>query len=371
MKVLHVISDENIGGAGILLTNLLRNFDPGRVQSIVALPRESKLMLRSQELGIPTVELEHPCDRFSINSFKELRQIVKRNEPDLIHANAALSARLVGKSLRKKVIHTRHCCFPPTGIWKNRGMRYMGGLWNRRLSDHVIATADAAAEDLQRLGVPREQISVIINGSEKVREVSEAELESYRQKWRIPKADFLIGICARLERCKGHDIFLKAAKRLIDRLPSKKLCFLIVGSGTRENALKALAKELGIEERVCFTGFVADMAPVYRLLRVNVNCSVGTETSCLALSEGMSASLPMVVSHYGGNGAMVGDGKAGILFPPGDDAALADALERIISDPSLELTMRNAAYERYEQQYTAVQMTERLTAVYERLFNET
>ncbi|MBQ8441205.1 MAG: glycosyltransferase family 4 protein [Clostridia bacterium] len=371
MKVLHVISDENIGGAGVLLTNLLRNFDPCRVQSVVALPRESKLMPRIQELGIPTVELEYPCDRFSRASFRELREIVKNTNPDLIHANAALSARLVGKRLGKKVIHTRHCCFPPTGIWKNRGMRYVGGLWNRRLSDHVIATADAAAEDLRRLGIPREQISVIINGSERIREVLETELDFYRDKWRLQKDDFLIGICARLERCKGQDVFLKAAKRLIGRLPHAKLRFLIVGSGTQENALKALAKDLGIGDRVCFTGFVADMAPVYRLLRVNVNCSVGTETSCLALSEGMSASLPMVVSHYGGNGAMVGDGKAGILFPPGDDGALADALERIISDPSLELTMRNAAYERYEQQYTAVQMTERLTAVYERLFNET
>ena len=126
-------------------------------------------------------------------------------------------------------------------------------------------------------------------------------------------------------------------------------------------------KELGIEDMVCFCGFVEDMAPVYRLLRVNVNCSVGTETSCLALSEGMSASLPMVVSDYGGNGAMVGDGKAGILFPAGDEKALADALEKIVLHEDLEREMKKASYERYLKNYTAVQMTEHLTAVYEDL----
>ena len=111
------------------------------------------------------------------------------------------------------------------------------------------------------------------------------------------------------------------------------------------------------------------MAPVYRLLRVNVNCSVGTETSCLALSEGMSASLPMVVSDYGGNAAMIGESKAGILFAPKDDIALANAIIRLSLDQELEQEMKRAAKERYEQNYTAVQMTEQTTAVYEELLN--
>ncbi len=367
MKVLHVISDENIGGAGILLTNLLQNFDRNRVESLVALPKESHLMPRIQALGIETLALQRPCDRFSLASVRELRRIIQRSEPHLIHANAALCARMAGKSLGKTVVHTRHCCFPPAGIWKNKGIRFLGGRWNRLLSDHVIATADAAAEDLSIFGIPKEQISVIINGSEAIREVSPEELEQCRRKWGIGKEDFVIGLCARLELCKGQDIFLKAAKLLKEELPAAPLRFLIVGSGSREAALRSAAKALGIEKLVCFTGFLKDMAPVYRLMRVNVNCSVGTETSCLVLSEGMSASLPMVVSDYGGNAAMVGDSKAGILYPAGDAAKLANALKKILSDPDLEEKMRQASYERYLQQYTAVQMTERLTAVYERL----
>lgn len=367
MIVLHVISDENIGGAGVLLTTLLQNFDRRRVQSIVALPRGSALLERMKSLGIEVIELNQPCDRFSLASIAELMGIIKGCKPDIIHANAALASRIAGRLTGKKVVHTRHCCFPPTGIWQSKGLRFLGGCWNRFLSHRVIATADAAAENLISLGIPREKITVIINGSEPVRSVSERELERYRKRWGIHEKDFVIGICARLEACKGQRIFLKAAKILLEKHPQIPFRFLIVGTGGEEADLRRLAKELEIENDVFFTGFVEDMAPVYRLLRVNVNCSIGTETSCLALSEGMSASLPMVVSDYGGNGAMVGDGKAGILYPAGNENALADALEQIALDPTLENSMKKASYDRYLQNYTAAQMTEHLTAVYESL----
>lgn len=235
------------------------------------------------------------------------------------------------------------------------------------LSDVVIATANAARENLLDLGIPKERIQCIINGSDPVREVKEEELGIYRAKWGIEERDFTVGLCARLEPCKGQEIFLRAAKRLLNEYPQFPFLFLIVGTGSDEERLKRLSLELGIDARVRFTGFVEDMAPVYRLLRVNVNCSVGTETSCLALSEGMSASLPMVVSNYGGNADMLGEGDAGLLYEAGDADALSRAIARIAMDPILERQMRGAAYRRYLKKYTADQMTEHLTAVYESL----
>ena len=185
MKVLHVISDENIGGAGVLLTTLLRNFDRERVQSIVALPHGSALLERMQGLEVETVELKHPCDRISPSSMQELMGIIRKIAPEIVHANAALSARLAGRLMGKKVVHTRHCCFPPTGFLQSHGVRFLSGQWNRFLSHRVIATADAAAENLMLLGIPQKKITVIINGSEPVREVSDAELNFYRTKWAI------------------------------------------------------------------------------------------------------------------------------------------------------------------------------------------
>lgn len=367
MRVLHVISDENIGGAGVLLTTLLRNFDRERVESAVALPSGSALCERIEALGIPIYPLKHACDRMNGASVREIGRIVKQTRTDLIHANAALSARMAGKLLGVPVIHTRHCCYPPSGVWKYRAARYVGGVCNRMLSDCVIATAEAAAEDLRALGIPREKIKVIINGSEVVRAVNEGELEAVRTRWNIEKEDFTVGICARLEKCKGHETFLQAAKLVTERMPQLRFRFLIVGTGSLRQELETLTDTLGLRGSVRFLGFLEDMAPIYRILRLNVNCSNGTETSCLAISEGMSASLPTVASDYGGNRAMIGESEAGILFPVGDAESLANAICAIAGDMKLETRMKAAAYERYLQNYTAKGMTEQVTRVYERL----
>ena len=367
MRVLHVISDRNIGGAGVLLCTLLRNFDPRRIESTVLLPKNSLLKERILALGVDVWELEEECDRFSFASVREISGVIHRTGAQLLHANAALCARIAAKRCHIPVVHTRHCCFPPRGIWKNSILRHLGGVINRSLSDRVIATAEAAAEDLSLLGIPPQQIEVVINGSPAIREIGEQEQRRARERFGIQKGEFVVGICARLEECKGHRTFFEAAKLVMERLPTVSFRFLVVGTGTQRQALEAYCQSLGIAPFVRFTGFVEDMATVYRLLRINVNCSTGTETSCLALSEGMSAGVPMIASDYGGNRSMIGDGHAGFLFPVGDANALADAILRIASDINLENAMRREARARYEAHYTAKEMSQRVAHLYEEL----
>lgn len=365
MKVLHVISDENIGGAGILLTNLLRCFDVARVQSVVALPEHSALRERFMQLQVPILPLVHPCDRVSVWSVAELMHHIRSSGAELVHTNAALCARIAGRLCGIPVVCTRHCCFPPHGIWKHAWIRRIGGTINCALTDCAIATADVAAENLRSFGIPPQKIMTIINGSPAVRMVAESELDAVRMRFGIEKNDMVIGICARLEPYKGHETFLQAAALVRSRLPNCPLRFLIVGCGSMDARIRQRIAELKLSDCVYMTGFAEDTAPFYRLMRINVNCSTGTETSCLALSEGMSAGVPMIASDYGGNRAMLGDGSAGVLFPIGDFRALADGICQIASDRQLELQMRRAALERYRQHYTAHRMAEEVTRVYE------
>ena len=365
MKVLHVISDENIGGAGILLTNLLSLLDRQTVESTVALPRDSKLRERVEELGITTLPLEHEVSRPSVSSVREICRQIRDFGADIVHANAAISARIAGKICGIPVVHTRHCCFAPSWLWRIPFLGTLGGLLNRSLSDRVIATADAAAENLQAIGIPKKKIEVIINGSRAVRKSSEEEQEALRYALELKQSDFIVGICARLEACKGHETFLRAAKKVIDQCQYRKVKFLIIGDGSIKEDLKRLSEELGISDSVRFIGFVSDVAPYYHLMNVNVNCSCGTETSSLSLSEGMSAGLPTIASAYGGNSAMIGDGRAGFLFPTGDADALAVCICRIANDVNLESSMRREALIRYNDYYTAERMTEEVTKLYQ------
>jgi len=364
MKVLHVISDENIGGAGILLLNLLSCMNDTQIEHTVALPEKSLLRTRLEEINVPTIPLIHPCDRVCVSSVLELCRHMRERKIDVVHANAALAARIAGRLCGVRIVHTRHCCFPPSGIWRLSVARGFGGAFNRLLSDRAIATANAAKENLESFGFPKQKIDVIINGSRAIREVDERELERLRTKLKLFPTDFIVGICARLEPYKGHKTFLESVN-LCERLsPTTQFRFLIVGDGSLRREIEDYAKMLGIADKVRFTGFVSDTAPYYRLMRINVNCSFGTETSCLALSEGMSASLPMIASDYGGNPAMIGDGRAGVLVPINDAEALAKAICRIAKDPHLETKMREAARDRFERYYTAERMAEQVREVY-------
>ncbi|MBE6529599.1 MAG: glycosyltransferase [Ruminococcaceae bacterium] len=363
MRILHVISDSNIGGAGVLLLNLLRWFDRKKVESVVGLPRGSRLRRAVLETKTQVVELDQACDRVSPASVLELLGVIRAVKPDLVHANAAISARLAGKLAGKKVIYTRHCTFPVEK--KLPVVRFARNFWNNALCDCAIATARVAAVDLRETGIPRRKIVVIPNGCEPVREVLPGEIELFRAKYGISEEDFCVGICARLEPCKGHEIFLRAAKEAIDAMPEIPFRFLIVGEGSCRAELETLAKELKIADRVVFCGFLYDPAPIYRIMQIHVNCSVGTETSSLAVSEGFSAGLPTVLSDYGGNRDMLGESGAGICVSKGNPKALAEAICKLAGDDAFRAETSRKARKRYEQNYTAASMAKRLTAVYE------
>ena len=363
MRILYVISDSNIGGAGILLCNILRHIDRDRFFCAVAMPYGSALRARVLTLGVRVIELEHSVDRFSWRSVRELCDTVRDFDADVVHTNAAICARVAGKLCGRRVVHTRHCYYP---IKRESDpiVEAVRRLGNRMLSDRAIATASSAAINLEQLGIPKSRIRVIINGAEPVREVEAWEMAEWRARLDLCEEDFCIGICARLEPCKGHETFLRAAAILCSKMPEKSFRFLIVGEGSRRAELERMGEQLGISQLLRFTGFVSDVAPLYRLFRINVNCSCGTETSCLAISEGMSAALPTVASDYGGNAAMLGDGESGICFPVGDAKALAEALQRIACDVDLEATMSIAARKRYLERFTPERMTNRLERVY-------
>ena len=298
---------------------------------------------------------------------RELNAIIRQYHPEIVHANAAVCARIAGRLNGTVVVHTRHCYQPLSAAWRNPLIRAVGGMGNRMLSDRVIATAEVAGDNLRAMGIPDDKISLIRNGCEAVRPVGVEELARFRARYAILPDDFCVGICARLEPCKGHRTFLWAAKLVIGSLPKRRFRFLIAGDGSRRAELEQLAYDLGVAPWVTFTGFLPDPAPFYRTLRVNVNCSAGTETSCLAVSEGMSAALPTVLTDYGGNRAMLGESGAGYCIPVGHAGALAEAICRIALRPELESAMKRNARARYEQKYTADRMAEQLTAVYRNL----
>ena len=237
---------------------------------------------------------------------------------------------------------------------------------NRILSDCVIAVADAVKNELISMGMPKRRIAVVINGAREMSAMSRQECIALRNKLGISENSIVVCISARLERCKGHECFLRAAARILKR--GENYHFIIIGSGSQYNRLKALSYSLGIEKNIHFIGFVNDVSPYLNISDIQVNCSIGTETSSLALSEGMSLGLPTLASNYGGNPYMIKNGINGFLYPCEDYRELSRLIMRIANDRELYSSMSKSARERFDSELNIVASTKKTEKLYAELY---
>lgn len=368
MKIVEAISDGNIGGAGMVVLSRIRHSDPDKFSYHVLIPRGSALKPRLCQLGAVVWEIDGFADRsFSLRGIGSCLTLLRYLQPDLVNCHGALSCRIAAWLCRVPCrLYTRHCAYPPP-IWQ----RVFPGKWlcgrvQMHLSVAVIAVADAAKQNLLDTGVAESRIRLIINGAEPMRACSDAEKEALRRQWQIPTDATVVGICARLEPCKDHDTFLAAAELLLAR--SSAYRFLIIGEGSQRWRLQEQCRKRRIDPYVRFVGFAEDVAPYWNLMQINVNCSVGTETSSLALSEGMSLGIPAVVSDYGGNPYMVRHGENGLVFPCRNAKALAEAVIALTEDPTLYRHCSDGARRRFARELNAASMTKETEQLYEQLF---
>ena len=364
MKIVHIISDSNVGGAGILLENLLRH-SALRASTAVILPRDAAMAARYEALGVRVLPILTGADRsFSPRDLFPLLACLRRERPTVVHTHGSLIGRvaafLCGVPVR---LATRHCAYPVTGVAALTPIKLLRRAAHGMLTTVSVATAYAAKDNLLALGIPPKKIYMIRNGAEPLPLLREEEKGAVRAALGIPEGVFCVGICARLAPVKGHLIFLSAARILQER-GVRDICFLIVGGGEEEDDLREVCARFGLDDRVRFTGYTDTPARYVSLFDVAVNCSTGTETSCLALSEAMSLGIPCIASRYGGNPEMVREGENGLLFPPRDAAALADCIIRLRSDKPLYDRLARGARSAFLREFDA----RRMAKEYDRLY---
>ena len=363
IKVLNIISDTNIGGAGRVLLNYMSRTDREHFDVSVAMPRGSLLKAPLEELGTTVYEVDGLADRsYHKDDVKELVKLIDKVKPHIVHTHGALSGRIAGRRCGRVVIYTRHSAFPvpaklkyPPGRWVNKWI-------NEHYSDHIIAVSPAAAENLTDAGISSKRITVMMNGVTPVARKSDAECAALREQWGIREGQFVLGILARIEPYKGHIHILEAMKSLTDQ--GRNLRLLVAGVGDFEDELKAKTRELGLEDRVVYLGFQTDVAAVLSVLDLQLNASYGTETSSLSILEGLSMGLPAVVSTYGGNPWLIDDGEDGLLFENRNSADLATCIARLMDEPETLERMKQRAVEIFSQRFTAEIFAQNIENVY-------
>ena len=354
MKITQVISDENIGGAGVLLSRIAEGLCK-EYEIEILLPRTSRLIERLPAGVRVTPFSMHGTD----GPWDALRfcRYFKEHPTDILHTHAAFTARLGGAMAGiGRLYSTRHCA-----MGRHKAPPLYAKLYNR-VTHLTVATAGAAAEELMGEGVPKDKIRVIYNGVPETPRLGERDRRLTLASLGLTERDTVLGCVARLERVKGQDLLLAATARLLPRIPSLHL--LLVGEGSRRGALQAEAGRLGIAHRVHFIGYTATPHLYQNLFTLNINPSRGTETSCLATSECASLGIPTVASDFGGNRECVAHEVSGLLFKSEDTEALAAAIERALADGALLKLLRKGARRRYETMFTLSHMLEGYRRLY-------
>jgi glycosyltransferase involved in cell wall biosynthesis len=364
IRIVNVITDSNIGGAGLVLVNFMRNADKEAFSHCAILPKGSLLLPRLREAGIEIFEMEGIAERsFSPGAVGAFLRAFKELKPDVVHTHASFSARIAARLYGKcRTVHTRHCAFDIPRSRTVFPLRQIFGFINNSLSDVIVAISPAARDNLTATGASPGKIVTMFNGVEPVRALTDAEKSDIRRKYGVREGELVCAIIARLEPYKGHEYVLDAAESLQD-LPVR---FIFAGAGSDEERMREKSREMGLHNCI-FTGFVQDVWEIENIADIQLNASYGTETSSLSLLEGMSLGTPAVVSDFGGNPYLIADGENGLVVPRRDADALAGATRRLYDDPEERARMSRRAKEIYEERFTAEAPVRKVEAIYAKL----
>ena len=368
IKITHVITDSNIGGAGILLCNLFSSIDRRAFDFKVILPRGAALTPLLRSLAIPTLEADiAPECSFSFKDFFVFRRLLSGSPPDILHTHGSFSARLAGRSLSIfRCILTRHCDTPiktPTFIYNMS-------------ADFTVCTSMPLYRHMLSYGVPKEKLRFIVNGARACANISEQRKKELCAYFKIPKGAKVIGIVGRLEKIKGQDVFLKAAREV---LKVRRDCiFMLVGDGGERQRLEALAQGLGISDLVRFCGHRQNADEIMNLFDIAVNSSLGSETSSLAVSEALSLKIPVVASDIEGNRCLLREAKKAsaasfhnnsctLLFKCGDSSSLASVLLSLLENEKKRSIIGENGFALYKKELTASVMAKKYEDLYREL----
>jgi len=177
----------------------------------------------------------------------------------------------------------------------------------------------------------------------------------------------VVGFASRLVREKGADVLLRAFRRVVDALPAARL--VVCGDGPQRPELEALAAALGLADRVVLTGHLAPDALEAALAPAWVQAvpSLWDEPFGLVAAEALMRGTAVVASGSGGLAEVVEDGRTGALVPPGDEAALAQALLGVLGDRGRAEALGEAARARALERFAAPVFVERFLGLYERI----
>jgi glycosyltransferase involved in cell wall biosynthesis len=357
INICHIISGDLWAGAEVQAYSLIREINRiPRIHLQVITFNKGILASKLAQLGIRTniiEEKDHNIASIIINIYK----LLKKQNIDIIHAHGYkenLAGGIAAKLLHTKLVRTHH----GKGMLEVSLVHTVIERVNESLlTNKLISVSSELKEYLVTHKFSKNKIRVILNGViagpfQKLDD--EQELKNHL---RIRDDCTVIVTVGRLVSVKGHKYLLQGAKQIVKK--NSKVIFLIVGDGPLLAEMKSLSHFLGIEDHVRFTGFCPDPIPQLKLADIFIMTSLH-EGIPMALLEAMSLNKPIIATGVGGIPEIISNGYNGLLIPPGDSGAIADACLKLMTDVEMRSCLAKNAFNDVQNKYS-LKITERAT----------
>lgn len=361
MRILHVITRSEVGGAQAVVLAYLRSLR-NRVDLALATGDEGFLADEARALGVTVFVVPELVPeispRLDWQAVRALNHVIREYKPDLVHAHsskAGVVGRLAASLAKVPSVFTAHgFAFTENACVRRRIIAIVSEWIAARLGRAVIAVSDYDSDLAVRCRVlVRNRVCVIHNGIADV---------SFRAALAVGTSVNIVMV-ARFAKPKAHDCLLRALNGL-----EGDFKLWLIGDGPDIEQARADSVRLALSDRVVFMGARNDVPELLAKAHLFVLAS-NYEGLPISILEAMRAGLPVVASDVGGVCESVCDGENGFLVPRGDVPTLRQRLQRLISNETLRVEMGAASRRRYVEEFTVERMVSKTLAVYEKVLS--
>ena len=370
IPIAYCIHGLSLGGAERHLLKVFKSIDRRRFQPMLFCLGSASSLHLLQELERLRVELVN-IGLEGKHSWANLKRLLgmavtmRRRHVKVVHGYL-LEGNLVGV-LMGRVAGVPVCIASKrSNAERFTTVQYWLSYLTNRLATKVTANSVAVRDFAVRVErCPRRKLAVVPNGTEiGTSTLSLAARAGLKTQWAIPQDAYVVGTVARFFWKKGYEHFLQMASLVLEKRP--KVYFVAIGDGPLKGSMEETARQMGIAERVVFVGWQADAALKMQVFDLYV-CPSIIEGMSNALLEAMANGLPVVATAVGGNLETVTEGITGLLVPPANPSAMADAVIKFVDDPVLGLRLGEAGRLLVASKYTTKAMIRRMEDLYDSL----
>jgi glycosyltransferase involved in cell wall biosynthesis len=362
VRVVQVMATGTNGGAQEHVYNLVTRLDREFYDVSVVSLSSGSAVRKLQRAGFDVTVIDDPDDAIATATLAahlaDMRADVIHNHmyrAEIVGTKAAIALGEAGHR-RPWVISTVHS----SRVRPDEDQDQLRRLTPRM--DHVIAVSRAIQHKVANEGRSGAPVSLIYNGVDLERYDHQEACCTLREEYGMDADGEIVGVVGRLELEKGHPTLLEAWPLVLDQVPCAYL--LIVGEGSRLDALHQIARDLGVDRHVVFTGRRDDIPAVTAAFDVAVLPSY-REAQGLTILEAMALSRPVVASAVGGIPEMIQDGMNGLLVPAHDPPALAAAIVRLLTDHPLADMIGRAGHDTVHDRFCIQLMVNAVQALYD------